>query len=61
LHEPIWKWLVISATLAAVVKTFALWSIESLGEGFAIIFSTFMLIFVTACADYTKDKRFIEL
>jgi hypothetical protein len=54
-------WLVISATLAAVVKTFALWSIESLGEGFAIILFTLLLIFITACADYAKDKRFIEL
>jgi len=54
-------WLVVSASLAALIKTFAIRSIEALGEGLAIILTTFMLIYITATADYIKDKKFIEL
>ena len=61
MKEPIYLWLVGSATLAALIKTIAIRSIASLGEGIAIIFTTFILILVTAAADYIKDKKFIEL
>jgi len=54
-------WLVASATLAALIKAIAIRSIASLGEGIAIVFTTFILILITAAADYVKDKKFIEL
>jgi Ca2+-transporting ATPase len=44
-----------------LIKTVAIRSIESLGEGIAIVFTTFVLILITAAADYVKDKKFIEL
>jgi len=60
IKEPIWKALVISALVASVFECAAVGP-EGLGEGIAIIFTTFMLILITAIADYIKDTRFIAL
>lgn len=44
-----------------MIKCIVIRSIATLGEGIAIVFTTFILIVITATADYIKDKKFIEL